>query len=70
MQKVFGILLIVGLVWAGIEFMTKGDAAFGGLLASGSATAADTAVPGQRAGERLRREADARFDRMERTISD
>jgi hypothetical protein len=69
MQKVFGILVIVGLVWAGVEFMTKGDAAFGGLLASGEPHA-EVSMPGQAAGERLRGEADARFDRMERTISD
>lgn len=69
MQKVFGILMIVGLVWAGIEFATKGDAAFGGLL-GGSATELETALPGQAAGERLRAEADARFERMERTISE
>jgi hypothetical protein len=69
MQKVFGILMIVGLVWAGVEFATKGDAAFGGLL-GGEATEAEVGLPGQAAGERLRSESDARFDRMQRTISD
>lgn len=70
MQKVFGILLIVGLVWAGVEFLTKGDAAFGGLFTKGEPTHVEGELPGQRAGERLRAESDARFDRMQGTISD
>jgi len=69
MQKVFGILMIVGLVWAGVEFATKGDAAFGGLL-GGDAAEMEATLPGQAAGERLRAEGNARFDRMERTISE
>ena len=70
MQKVFGILMIVGLVWAGVEYATKGDAAFGGLLGGDPEAAETAALPGQAAGERLRAESDARFDRMERTISE
>ena len=69
MQKVFGILIIVVLVWAGVEFVTKGDAAFGGLFSDGG-PARESALPGQQAGERLRAESDARFDRMQRTISE
>ena len=68
MQKVFGILLVVVFVWAGVEYFTKGDAAFGGLFASGEPQ--EVGVPGQRAAERLRAEGDARFDRMQRTISE
>ncbi len=70
MQKVFGILMVMALLWAGIEYATKGDAAFGGLLGESEVAQEKVALPGQLAGERLRREADDRFDRMERTISD
>jgi hypothetical protein len=71
MQKVFGILIIVVLVWAGIEYYTKGEAAFGGIFASGEAVAQrDVPLPGERAALRLRGEANDRFDRMEHTISD
>jgi len=74
MQKVFGILMIFGLLYAGIEYSTKGDAAFSGLLGGsdieGTETEQKFALPGQAAGERLQAESDARFERMERTISE
>jgi hypothetical protein len=39
MQKIFGILLILLLVWVGIEVFTKGtDGAFGGIFASHAQT--------------------------------
>jgi hypothetical protein len=38
MGKVLGILLIVGLIWVGLEIYTEGaERAFGGLLASPTA---------------------------------
>ncbi len=70
MQKVFGILMVMALLWAGIEYATKGDAAFGGLLGGTEVAPSKIALPGQLAGERLRRESDDRFERMERTISE
>ncbi len=74
MQKVFGILMIFGLLYAGVEYATKGDAAFSGLLGGSDVEGTESeqkfALPGQAAGERLRGESDARFERMERTISE
>ena len=47
MQKVLGILLIVLVVWLGLEVFTKGmDGAFGGLLASHSQAQADVQAGG------------------------
>lgn len=69
MQKVFGILLIFALVWAGVEYATKGDDAFSGLLGE-SVAEQEFSLPGQAAGERLQAASDSRFERMERTISE
>lgn len=47
MQKVFGILFIVLVVWIGLEVFTKGmDGAFGGILASHSRTQASVQSQG------------------------
>ena len=58
MQKVFGILMIFGLLYAGVEYATKGDAAFSGLLGGSDVEGTESeqkfALPGQAAGERLR----------------
>jgi hypothetical protein len=74
MGKVFGILLIVGLVWIGLELYTEGPSrAFGGALAflepAGSAASSGEPTPTlpQRAGAavaRAHREADERRERM------
>lgn len=70
MQKAFGLLFIVVLIWAGMEWYTKGEAAFGGIFADGEIHSEDVKMPGQAAGERLRAESEHRFDRMQRTISE
>jgi hypothetical protein len=73
MGKVFGLLLIVALVWVGLEFYTEGPSrAFGGVFASfapaGSSGSDEESlsVP-QRAGAsvaRAHRDADERRERM------
>jgi len=74
MGKAFGVLLIVGLVWVGLELYTEGPShAFGGALAflepAGGATSSGGPTPTlpQRARatvERANREADERRERM------
>jgi hypothetical protein len=72
MGKVFGILLIVGLVWIGLELYTEGPSrAFGGAFASFAGKSIPNDDPElstpQRAGASVARahhEADERRDRM------
>ena len=74
MGKAFGVLLIVGMVWIGLELYMEGPSrAFGGALAflappaaSGGSDEDSLSTP-QRAGAavaRAHREADERRDRM------
>jgi hypothetical protein len=72
MERMFGLLIILGVLWAGIEFYTKGDQAFGGMFASIDAPAAAEDAPwaGERAGARLRGGHDERGDRMERALGE
>jgi len=54
MGKAIVILMIVLGVWIGLEIFTKGtDAAFGGVFASGDATAAQKAEPNQSPAQRI-----------------
>ena len=72
MSKAFGILLIVGMIWIGLELFTEGPSrAFGGAFASFLAPDADPNEPAlstpQRAGaavERAHRVNDERRERM------
>jgi hypothetical protein len=71
MGKIFGMLLIVGGVWIGLELYQNGpDGAFGGSFASvlgaESAQADDQAPAPQRGSsvDRAHRDSEARFDRM------
>jgi hypothetical protein len=72
MERVFGLLVIMAVLYAGIELYTKGDRAFGGLLASGDAPAAEEYEPwaGERAGERLRGGHEERAERMGRALGE
>jgi hypothetical protein len=55
MERWIGILLIVAAIWAGLEYYSKGEAAFGGLFASGDApAAAEKAWAGERAATKWR----------------
>jgi hypothetical protein len=72
MQKVFGMLLIVGGLWLGLEVYQKGVAgAFGGLFArAGLAEAPAPGAepyrpPGERAADRVRGAYQAGWDRGE-----
>lgn len=68
MQKVFGLLLIVGMIWIGVEVMTKGDDAFGGVFAEEGAS--DDRWAGERAGDALSGAHDDRGDRMARALGE
>jgi len=70
MQKVFGLLVIVGMIWIGVEVMTKGDAAFGGMFASGEPAAEDKPWAGERAGDRLSSGHDERAERMANALGE
>jgi len=72
MAKIFGVLLIVGMIWIGLELYIEGPArAFGGAFASFVGQAGNQDEDGlstpRRAGaavERAHRESDDRRDRM------
>jgi hypothetical protein len=71
MERMIGLILIVGVVWAGIEYYTKGEQAFGGVFASGEASAdAEQPWAGERAGAKLRAGHAERGERMERALGE
>jgi hypothetical protein len=72
MERVFGLLVIVAILFVGVELYTKGDQAFGGTFASADAPAAadDPSWAGDRAGARLRDGHDERAERMERALGE
>lgn len=75
MSKVFGILLVVGMIWIGLELYTEGPSrAFGGVFASFLAPDADPdevalSTP-QRAGASVARARQAEDERRERMLGE
>ncbi len=71
MQRVFGIILIVLGVWAGVEVYTKGSAAaFGGLFASGSEQPSEVRRAPQRAADTVRRAYEKSTERIDRQLDE
>ena len=70
MERMIGLILIVGVVWAGIEYYTKGEQAFGGIFASSEAPAEAQPWAGERAGAKLRAGHAERADRMQRALGE
>jgi hypothetical protein len=71
MERWIGILLIVGAVWAGIEYYTKGEQAFGGVFASGATAPAEAeSWAGARAGSKLERAHAERDAAMHRALGE
>ncbi len=72
MGRIFGLLMIVGLVWIGLEIYSEGvENAFGGILASGSAddsTAGRRLSAPERAGRALQRAHEERAQRFDRLV--
>ena len=75
MGRIFGILLMVGLIWVGLEFYTKGSAgAFGGIFEGWDDPVAqypestDGRSITQRVGEQVSGDINASMDRVERGI--
>ncbi len=74
MSKVFGIALIVGLIWVGLEIYTEGtERAFGGVFARvGLVAASPDGQPAPSPLDRIRARAtdarDAQVDRIERQV--
>jgi hypothetical protein len=70
MSKAIGILLILGLVWVGIEVYTEGTAgAFGGLFAGVGESAAAGGPVTQRAARKWVRAHEEGEDRVDRALS-
>ena len=71
MERWFGLLLILGVLYAGIELYTKGDQAFGGVFASSDAPAQESEPwAGERAGARLSGGHEQRSEQMGRALGE
>lgn len=69
MAKACGILMIVGLIWIGLEVFTEGTrGAFGGIFAELGVVDDDDRTPPQRAGAALKRAHEKRGERYDRVF--
>lgn len=72
MGRVFGLLLLVGALWVGLEIFNEGmDGAFGGVFARGAdAGAAESTSAARRAGDAVERAHERSHDRLERALEE